>query len=53
LPFKRNLQRYAAGPFAPVGMLVGAAAGYYSSTKVTEEIKVRNHWFDVVKAAVG
>lgn len=43
----------AAGPFAPVGMIVGAAAGYYSSTKVTEEIKVRNHWFDVVKAAVG
>lgn len=43
----------AAGPFAPIGMLVGAAAGYYSSTKVTEEIKVRNHWFDVVKAAVG
>ena len=32
---------------------VGAAAGYYSSTKVTEEIKVRNHFFDVVKAAVG
>jgi len=26
----------AAGPFAPVGMIVGAAAGYYSSTKVTE-----------------
>jgi hypothetical protein len=43
----------AAGPFAPVGFFVGAAAGYYSSTKVTEEIKVRNHFFDVVKAAVG
>ena len=36
-----------------VGAVVGAAAGYYSSAKVAEEMKVRNHWFDVVKAAVG
>jgi hypothetical protein len=43
----------AAGPFAPVGMVVGAAAGYYSSTKVSQELKVRAHWLDVVKAAVG
>ena len=43
----------SAGPFAPVGLVLGAAAGYYSSTKVAQEFKVRNHWFDVVKAGVG
>ena len=35
------------------GAVAGAAAGYYSSARVAEEMKVRNHWFDVVKAAVG
>ena len=43
----------ALGVLMPLVFFVGAAAGYYSSTKVTEEIKVRNHFFDVVKAAVG
>ena len=43
----------AAGPLAPIGAVAGAAAGYYSSAKVAEELKVRDHWFDLVKAAVG
>ena len=43
----------AAGPLAPIGAVAGAAAGYYSSAKVAEEMKVRDHWFDLVKAAVG
>ena len=43
----------AAGPLAPAGMLMGAAAGYYSSRSLTDEAKVRAHWFDVVKAALG
>ena len=43
----------AAGPLAPIGAGAGAAAGYYSSAKVAEELKVRDHWFDLVKAAVG
>ena len=36
-----------------IAAVAGAAAGYYSSARVAEEMKVRNHWFDVVKAAVG
>ena len=43
----------AAGPLAPIGAVAAAAAGYYSSAKVAEEMKVRDHWFDLVKAAVG
>ena len=43
----------AAGPLAPFGLVAGAAAGYYSSAKVTAELKSRRHWFDVVAAAMG
>ena len=42
-----------AGPFAPVGAVVGAVAGYYSSLAAAREAKVRTHWNDLVKAAAG
>jgi hypothetical protein len=43
----------AALPLAALGAVAGAAAGAFASSRATDELECRTHFFDLVAAALG